>query len=319
MLEDVEDLKPKMKSLSSISKLHLPATLTAKADGEFNAVFFHGAECYSINRNNRIRYELYALKEIKDALTGEGVEEALLLAELYGVVDGRPQRLPYFNSHKNDPSLHLGVFDLLIPDGSQTYEWKMREVEGWLEGCTYAHVLPYATARTEKEAQALWKKWVKEGGYEGIVARRDGETYKVKPLRDVDCAIIGVNKRKKLKQGEVTSLKVAVRDDRGRYIDLCDVASGIDHQLRKELIRLLDFKVGEDGETIYVQPAWVVEVQYQETYEAEKQVRGWDMRKDEGYTDEGRIAYYTLRHPRLVRFRADKGGSPQDIHKNQIG
>jgi hypothetical protein len=43
--------------------------------------------------------------------------------------------------------------------------------------------------------------------------------------------------------------------------------------LRDYLTKLLDFKIGEDSDTIYLRPFVVLKVEYEDTYEGEKPVR----------------------------------------------
>lgn len=74
--------------------------------------------------------------------------------------------------------------------------------------------------------------WVEERGYEGLFVRSDGDLYKIKKHATVDAEVIGINKRKKFAEKQVTSLKVAFMDKEGRLIELGNVASGIDYPLR---------------------------------------------------------------------------------------
>jgi len=190
----------------------------------------------------------------------------------------------------------------------------MEEIGAWMNGSTRIYPIPYKVCATRIEILTLYNQYLAMG-YEGIVARAQGKIFKVKPIRSIDCVLTGINKRDKLKRNQITSLKLAVMDERGRYIDLGDVASGIDLQLRDYLKKLLDFKVGEDQDTIYIRPFVVLEVEYQETFEAEKPVREF---VDGRFVTVGRVDYFSLRSPRLKRFRPDKRATPIDIPSSQL-
>jgi len=310
--------KPSMKPLNSIDEVPLPAVLVAKADGEFEVIHFDGYLCRCENRYGLIRYSLPALKEMTRALRRIPIESATLLGELYGVVDGKPQDLRYFLSHKDDQDLHIGVFDLPRINGRKVrekYHKRIKRVYGWLRECKHAHALPFTLAETVDEARDFWREQVERRGYEGVVAHSGGDIYKIKPIQEIDAVIIAVNKRRRLRHGEVTSLKVAVMDHGGRFIELCDVASGIDHELRKTLMGLLEFKTGETDEAIYVKPIFVVQIKYQEAYLGKR--RAWSYQNGR-YRPFDTVTYYSLRHPVLMRFRPDKKPTPRDVGAGQI-
>lgn len=266
-----------------------------------------------------------AVNELCEALKIRGLMDVVLLAELYAVEDGKPLTLPKFLSRakgKNQlpESMRLGVFDLVSMNGDtvkEDYGWKMDEVSEWLEGCQYCHVLPYIKAQNRLQVREFWKEHVEGLGFEGLVARSgDGKIWKVKPSADVDVVIIGLNKTQLFEQQKITSLKTALMEEDGTLIELTDVSSGIDHDLRTFLWRLMKYKVGEDGRTVYIKPMVVCTVEYQETFE-ESLKRRWRF-DGEQYIKEEKRKLVSLRFPRLVGFRDDKTVNPTDLRRTQI-
>lgn len=335
---DIGHLKPTMKALKSIDdipsklvhegKIALDSkekvVVMVKADGMFSVAYYDTKTCYTVNDYGILRSDFPAINELCATLRGRGLMEAVLLCEIYGVdADGRPIILPRFmhtlkGKGTDHTRIRIGVWDLLRTDGAlvqMDYGWKMDEVSEWLEGCRYCHVLPYIKPESLGEIREFWKRHVEEGGYEGLVVRVGGEIYKIKPSRDVDAVIIGLNKRELFSQKQITSLKLALMDGDGSFVVLGDVASGIDHELRSFLWRLMEYRVGEDEECVYIKPFVIVTVEYTETFESVKEKLRF---KDGQYIKDGEMAFYSLRHPRLVGFRRDKKVNPRDLRLSQI-
>lgn len=328
---EVKHLMPKMDGLKSVDAIPLLNTVVmAKADGEFSVIYYDAKTCYIVNQYGRMRGDFPAINELCDALIRRGLIEAVLLSELYAVENGRPLTLHKFLSrakgrNKIPESLRIGVFDLLRIDGEtvkEDYGWKMDEVSEWLRGCHYCHVLPYIRAENHLQIRKFWKEYVEEIGFEGIVAHAGGKIWKVKPSADVDAVVIGLNKRELFDQKQITSLKTALMEEDGTLIELTDVASGINHDLRSFLWRLMEYKVGEDRETVYIKPLVVCTVEYQETYKEDSKgepilKRRWSF--EEGrYIERDKRAFVSLRFPRLIGFRSDKTLDPKDLRLTQI-
>jgi len=317
-MSEYESLKPKMESAESIDGLPIPCIVTPKLDGEFQVLLYRSGEAAMVNRWGRTR-DVPALRDLEGSLGKRGIVDTMMLAELHTMENGRPMRLPdLLHVRATDPeSLKLAIFDLVKVDGKDPpgdYVWKMEEIGTWMNGSTRIYPIPYKVCATRIEILTLYNRYLAMG-YEGIVARAQGKIFKVKPIRSIDCVLTGINKGDRLKRNQITSLKLAVMDERGRYIDLDDVASGIDLQLRDYLTKLLDFKVGEDPDTIYIRPFIVLEVEYQETFEAEKPVRELVNGR---FVTVGKVDYFNLRSPRLKRFRPDKRATPIDIPSSQL-
>jgi len=317
--------KPKMRNLPSFSDVPIgPDTIvTAKVDGEFN-VLKHGPDLtHTHNLWDTRRYDLPCIAEARATLLNRGIESALMLTELYGVdKEGNMLRLPDFihEIRSGDRNrILLGVFDLIEVNGKavkESYLWRLQEVEGWFDACKLVQVVPYRAVKAKDEVKQLWDTWVEEERYEGLVINSAGSWYKVKKRATIDAVIIGLNKRDLYEKGQVTTFKIALIDNRGRFIEVGDVASGIDLPLRRELWKLREYGVKDTRETLYIQPFIVVEVEYTETFEAEKPVLVYGKGRYQHVSEE---PFHSLRHPRLLRFRTDKTASKADTSVDQLG
>ena len=317
-MSEFESLKPRMESVRSIEGLPIPCIVTPKLDGEFQVLIYREGEAAIVNRWGRTR-DVPALRDPEAAFGKRGIVDAVMLAELHVMEDGRPMRLPdLLHWRVADPErLKLAIFDLVKVDGKDPpgdYAWKIEEIGTWTNGSKRVYPIPYKVCATRIEILNLYNQYLAMG-YEGMVARAQDRMFKVKPIRSIDCVLTGINKRDKLKHDQITSLKLAVMDEKGRYIDLGDVASGIDLQLRNYMAKLLDFKVGEDSDTIYIRPFVVLEVEYEDTYEGEKPVRELVNGR---FVTVGKVDYFSLKSPRLKRFRTDKRATPNDVPSSQL-
>jgi ATP-dependent DNA ligase len=208
----------------------------------------------------------------------------------------------------------LGVFDLVSVNGkvaNQSYLWRLQELETWLQGGKLVHVLPYIQPKSYQEIFNFWKYWVEDRGFEGLFARDDRQDlYKLKPFLTIDCVVIGLNKRGSWKEKEVTSLKLALIDSDGAFIEIGDVASGIDRQLRASLYdRLMPLAKREHEGWVQIPPFIVAEVEATELFRCEKPrylLKAGVLELD------GSKRAYSLRHPRLIRFRSDKKATVED-------
>jgi len=324
----IDHLKPKMKTLPSFKALKIVSGQTVvqvKVDGEFTLLSYSKEGSFTVNRWGRARTDFPALNEFEEAMRKRSFERAELLCELYAAEDDRPLKLPDYIHHikSGDPNLikkvNIGVFDLISINGQpvrQNYAWKLEEVSGWLQGCSLCRVLPYIKPETVQDVEEFWRRWVEEKGYEGLVARSNGEIYKIKPISEVDAVIIGINKRKLFWSKQVTSVKLALMDSQGRFVEIGDCASGIDHKLRSSLWRLMEFKVAEDDKMVWIRPIVVCTVQYTDLFKGRNKVFSYDEKN--GYTQVGYMELVRLRHPRLVCFRPDKQATPEDLRIEQL-
>jgi ATP-dependent DNA ligase len=306
---------------------------------QFNLVVFdRDGESYSINRWGRKNSNYPAMNEASLALERAGVESAEILAELYAIDDGKPLMLPkfihYFKGHEPGTlnKIFLGIFDIWRINGNrvrESYAWKLEEAGRWFEGCRWVHVLPWRRVHSIEDLEQMRAEYVWEIGYEGLILRNGLGIFKWKPTLDMDAVIIGINKREKLAEKKVTSLKLALLTEEAFgtngfcFVEVGDVASGINFSLREELYQLMEFKVGEDNDTIFVEPMVVVHIEFNDMY-MDTTNRVFTFGQNQvgdlagKFREVGTKKLIRLRHPKLRGFRKDKIVSLKDVGLNQV-
>jgi ATP-dependent DNA ligase len=334
----IDEYKPDMKALEKVRDvvplLGKNTVLMAKVDGEFTLLHYdREGQSYTLNRWGKARMSFPALDEFVNTLNKTAIKKAEILCELYAMENGLPLKLnkfiSYIKSH-NDTiianNIFIGIWDLLSVNGfpiKEPYAWRISEVRSWIRECRLVHVLPHIQPQTIEDVEDFWQTFVNMNGYEGIVVRPDNGIYKLKPIHDLDAVIIGINKKNKYEKGfnlfdkeNVTTMKLALMEEDGTLIEVSDVASGIDHTLRKALWQLMEFKVEEDNEVVWIQPCVVVKLQYTELFITE----GSNRLKFTGssYMKMEKRPFVRLRNPRLLGFRPDKEVNPQALRVSQI-
>jgi len=271
-----------------------------------------------------------ALNEFSSAMKQTDIQSAELLCELYAKEQDTPLILPQFIHYVKSKlacdhiKVHIGIFDLLSLDGQPVIKssiWKYQLVSSWLKDSSHASVLPYSYATTRNEVEAFWKQSVKEQGYEGLVVRANNDTFKIKPFAELDAVIIGINKRTSYGKGnlfaqnQVTSLHLALMTEKGYFVEIGDVASGIDHQLRSTLWKLMDYKIDEDDDKVWIKPLIICTIEYTDLFKARNKVYDFQNNK---YGFLWTTNLIRMKSPRLKGFRSDKKVTPQDLRKEQI-
>jgi len=330
---NIDNLIPNMKTLDTLDFLKITSetVILAKLDGEFTLLSYtRGGECYTLNKWGHRRQDFPALNQFVEAMSKTEVTHVELLCELHARENGKPTNLPTFiryvkAKNRDLDKIHIGIWDLIKIDGytpQQQFSWKLEEIEKWLKDCTLVDVVPYVKPHTIQDVKDFWRTCVEEKGYEGLVIRNGDEIYKIKPCLEVDTVIIGINKKsgygkdlEVMQRREARSIKLALMQPDGTFIELSDCASGINEELGKALFKLTDHKVGEDDRTIYVKPIVVCVIQYTDTFVKDRSVLKYEQEK---YTVTETKSFVALRHPRLIRFRADKTVNPQDLRTAQI-
>lgn len=338
--KDITAFKPKMKPIyvGKMTDLIEPlpknvvgkGTLQVKADGEFNYVYIDRDRVYAVNRFGRKTEGLPALKELHmQFLKYEYLESCELLAEMYAVDENGktltlPQFIHYLKGH--DKSLHnyihLGLFDFIkfrsnvvgkVKGKNHDSEARFRMLEG-LNG-KLCHVLEWVKPKNWEEVEDFYKVKVDKEGWEGLVIRANGDTWKAKPNRDVDAVILGINKdNKSYGRGLAKSVRVGLLRDDGTFAVLGD-ATVPSNAEATELFGLTHVKTAEDGKTVYVKPIVVVKIAYISLFtETTNAVR------DSGNTRElGTMPLVKMKSPRIVGYRKDKKVCKSDIGLIQVG
>lgn len=335
---DITQYKPRMKPVyvSDVSDLEaIPfdagkTTVQVKADGEFNLIHIDRKQIYAVNRFGRKTEDLPALRELHVLFLKHETEQAEILAEIYAVDEsGKPVTLPNFIHYLKggDKSLqsriHLGMFDLIknvdsigtinpskIMDSIARFK-SLRNLNGKL-----CHVLEYIIPKDWEEVENYYEQKVNKEGWEGLVVRSNGDTWKAKPNRDVDAVIIGINKNNKgYAKGLAKSVRVALMRDDGSFVELGDATVASEAEAR-ELFALTRVKVNENTQTVFVKPLVVVQIDFislfpETTNRVYKLLLG-------GMMEIGTMQAVRMKSPRVKGYRKDKHACTEDVGLNQI-
>lgn len=341
---DITEHKPKMKpfyiakpeDLRAIPFTPNRTTVQVKADGEFSLIHIDRNEIYAVNRFKRKTTDLPALKELHMLFLKTDLASADLLAELYAKdINGYPLPLPKFIHYLKgeDASLqdriYIGLFDFVkltairytddidttvgrenIPDSKTRFNM-LKVFNGKL-----CNVLEYVVPENQADIEWFWKLQVEDEGWEGLVIRTNGDTYKAKPNRDIDAVIIGVNKNNKgYQKGLAKSVKVALMPTEGSFVELGDATIPSEAEAR-ELYALTHVKVNEDANTAFVKPLAVVTISYISLFPDTintiyKLLLG-------GFTEVGTMKAVRMKSPRVTGYRKDKQACTADVGMNQI-
>jgi DNA ligase-1 len=138
-------------------------------------------------------------------------------------------------------------------------------------------------------------------GHEGVMAKALNSPYmpgnrgklwfKVKPAETIDCVILAADRGSGRRHGWLSNYHLAVADDAGGYAPVGKTFKGLtDKQFTEMTERLRSLQVDDDGYTVSVRPAVVVEVTYNEIQRSPQYSSG-----------------FALRFARITRIRDDKG------------
>ena len=272
-----------------LSEIPLPAYAQVKYDGELTYLWKdEEVGCVTANKWGRFRTD-YPITDVAKDLFDEGV----YVGELY--VEGG-DLYDFLRSRKWFDRLRLTVFDV---DLDKPYYLRYKELEKHFPKQGAVHLVEGIVAKDVIELRKFFDDTVRRG-FEGIVARPinqryDESPYKLKKLQTADVVVLGVSKESKLfkldeEKRMVGSLLIGCRYE-DRFVSVGRVGSGFNLRQRRALYNaLMCFAEREDDAYIYVKPALVLEISYQETVKSKQYDVG-----------------FTLRHPvfRKIKFDAE--------------
>jgi DNA ligase-1 len=207
-------------------------------------------------------------------------------------------------------------FDLLYLDGSSLMDEPARRRQVALSELAPAPmVVPRLVTSSSVEADRFLRTAI-ERGHEGIMAKALDAPYqaghrgrrwlKIKPANTLDLVVLAAEWGHGRRQGWLSNLHLGARDPLGGFVMLGKTFKGMtDQMLDWQTKKLLELEVARDGITVYVRPALVVEVAFNEV-QASSQYPGG----------------VALRFARVKRYRSDKTvadadtiGAVQEIHR----
>jgi len=214
----------------------------------------------------------------------------------------RFRRIHGVDSLLTEMPLALHLFDCLMADGRSLIDEPYRarwDALARVTGGAYLaerEIVTTAVAGQQFHARAL------AAGHEGVMAKDLGSPYapggrgkrwfKLKSPDTVDCVVIAADRGSGRRTGWLSNYHLVVRDDDG-YADVGKTFKGLtDRQFGEITERLRELALNDDGYTVRVRPAIVVEVAYNEIQRSPTYRSG-----------------LALRFARIVRIRDDKGPS----------
>jgi len=307
-------------SVEEVFKYHKNVAFEYKFDGA--RVQIHKKNDSAKIFSRRLTDVTVSIPEIVDeALNGVGAEEAILDGEVIAVSpNGRP--LPFqdlmrrFTKVKNIEEemkripLKLYLFDVIYLNGRQLIDepysqrWSMLEKIG-----RNVNLAPRIVTSSISEAEEFLRKAVADG-HEGVVAKALNSPYipgtrgrlwlKLKTADYLDLVIIGAQWGYGRRTGWLSDYFLAALDEEtGSYEIVGKTFKGLtDEEFEEMTRRLLELKIREEENTVWVKPEIVVEVAYSEIQRSPRYKSG-----------------FALRFARITRIRGDKTPSEADTLK----
>lgn len=219
----------------------------------------------------------------------------------------RYRRVHEVEDVQREVPLRIFLFDLLV-DGEEPL-FDRPYTERW-QRLVAAHgglpLVPRCTPQVLAEAQGFWQEAM-EAGHEGVMLKRldspytpgvrGGSWLKLKRANNLDLVIVAADYGYGRRHGWLSNYHLAARDEEtGEFRPVGKTFKGLtDEEFRGMTGRLLALKRREEGGTVWVNPAVVVEVQYS------------GIQKSPLYPDG-----MALRFARIARIRDDKTPAEAD-------
>ncbi len=254
------------------------------------------------------------IDHIRDNLASD---EAIVEGEVIAVdAEGRP--LPFqhlmrrFRRKRHITSLieaipaRVYLFDLLYNDGLPLLDSPNRERWQRLQSVAgRVSLVPRHSPVDLKDAKAFFQR-AYEAGHEGVMVKdatspyvpgtRGGAWLKVKHVFTLDLTIVAAEWGYGRRHNWLSNYHLAARDeDTGEFLVVGKTFKGLtDREFKEMTQKLLRLQTGRENGIVYVKPAVVVEVAFNEIQKSPRYPSG-----------------YALRFARITRIRADK--SPDEV------
>ena len=237
----------------------------------------------------------------------------------------------------NTSTLALGIFDVVSsPEVSAIgTPYSVRyEVISKVESAKNLFPISSVSTSSSNEVADIFERDVAAAGNEGLVGRaQDGRSYKIKPTKDIDAAILGFTERRDADGSlMVRSLLFGVLKDDGTWIPITTTGNVGDNSFRKDLllqlkplVKLSSYRrISKSSGVMYqlVEPMLIAELKCMDLQLEDFQGRpikhprisyganGWQV---SGWTNSAAV-----HNSVVVRLRNDKACTSEDIGWTQI-
>jgi len=188
--------------------------------------------------------------------------------------------------------------------------------------------------KSATEVAEIFDKQVHASGQEGLVARaEDGRSYKIKPVKDLDAAILGFTERRDADGAlMIRSLLLGLLQEDGTWIPITTTGNVGDNDFRKSLLAQLQSQVrpssyrrtSEGSGVMYqlVEPTLIAELKCMDLQLEDfhgKPIKHPRLAFDkDGWRVSGWTNSAAVHNSIVVRLRNDKSCTPEDIGWTQI-
>jgi ATP-dependent DNA ligase len=313
-----------------------------KYDGEFVVLAFDGKDLVSINPRGTVRGGLPAFEEAEKLLKKAKVKSCLLGAEIYLPSGNKKANKVYqVSSTLRNPAseadlekLSVAVFDVVeFEDEPVTSAADVFKLIDRLFGKGKSvHPAEHKLTKDLKAVRELFKIWVTDEGFEGLVVRHDqAGWYKIKERHNIDVAIIGFSEGVDDRKGMLHDLLVAVMRKDGSYHEFARVGGGFTDDDRKTIASQLKRRVAPSDYVAVnsdfvayemIEPGPVVEISALDLISEgtkgdpiKKMVLEWT---GERYESLARMPLASVISPQFVRIREDKEANVEDVNIRQL-
>lgn len=318
-------------------KLNMPLLVSPKLDGEQWFLFFEEDWKLVTTTGKLISGQIEILKDAKNA----GLDKSSIYGGELHILGSERKRISDLASligkgAKADTSqLAFAIWDLVSsPELSAVGNPYDARYEVISKITPTINLFPIETSHTNSSSEVLdiFNQKCNQENLEGLVCRaNDGRTFKVKPTKELDCAILGFTE-KKLPDGTfaVRSLLFGLQQDDGTWVPICTTGNVGDENLRKTLYsQLVSQKIASNyrltsksSGVLYqmVKPALVAElncIDIQLEDSMGKAIQDPKIELNESWNVVGRTNSASVHNAKVVQIRNDKSAGP-DTGWNQL-
>ena len=320
-------------------KLGIPLMVSTKLDGEL-WFLLHDKEWKLVSPTGRvISGDIEILAEATAAKLDKG---SIFAGELHILGEGRTRIADVTSAlaggeKTKTESLAFKVFDVVTsPDVSAigtAYTTRYEAISKLPSGKNFGFISSTPT-KASSEVAEMFEKEVQAKGLEGLVARaEDGRSYKIKPTKELDAAILGFTERRDADGAlMIRSLLFGVMQEDGSWIPLTTTGNVGENDFRKELLGLLKplvrpssyRRTSQSSGVMYqlVEPTLIVELKCMDLQLEDFQGRAIKHPKLSFSSDGWKVTGWTnsasVHNSIVVRVRNDKACTYEDIGWNQL-
>ncbi len=314
--------------------------VSRKVDGEFCLLFFDGKNVISVNPGGTVRAGLPAFAELAKHLKDNKIKSASFAAELHFKTSKRERVHDVIRIARNPKKpedlqkLVIALFDIVVIDGEEPREGRAvyQKLNDLIKKGNLVMPAEHVETGSRKEIENTYRKWVEKEGSEGVVVRNEQVGwFKVKPVHNIDCVVLGFSDSANERKGMLHDLLVGLVREDGSYQTMAKVGGGFTDEQRVKLLKKLkkmvvpsDYIEVSSAHVAYemVTPEIVVEMKFLDLINEKS--RGGPINRmvlsfDKGeYTAVRRMPFVSVISPRFERIRDDKQVNAEEVSVSQV-